>query len=454
MKNTIKILGVIALVAGIGFSFAACDEGGGGDGQSATYTGTAGGETYKLKITKGKERYTAKSGDAYELTAGKKKSKGSVKSVESDLLYLLPDNAETPFTANVEGKGLTALNGKIKWTEGDETDAPGTLTVASPSKPSNPGGGGSMKWIVVNDVPFGAKDIYKIIYDNSMFVAVGRSGKMATSTDGIKWKAVDASSIFGDNTYDYIYAIAYGNGTFVAGGDTYHYGSKMATSPNGTTWTPVDVGNLPKDGIRAIAFGNGVFVAGGCDYSNGKYVSKMATSPNGTTWTPLDVSSLFASGNKDDSIRSIFFLNGMFVAGGQNGKIATSTNGTSWTVADVSNIFGTEPIFAIAYGNNMFVAGGEEGKIAYSTNGTNWSSVDVTNIFSVGGMTTEIHTIAYGNKKFIAAGNLRKMATSTNGTTWTAVDVSTFDNFNTIAYGNGKFVVGCSGGYIGYLSDK
>ena len=406
MKNTIKILGVIALVAGIGFSFAACDEGGGGDGQSATYTGTAGGETYKLKITKGKERYTAKSGDAYELTAGKKKSKGSVKSVESDLLYLLPDNAETPFTANVEGKGLTALNGKIKWTEGDETDAPGTLTVASPSKPSNPGGGGSMKWIVVNDVPFGAKDIYKIIYDNSMFVAVGRSGKMATSTDGIKWKAVDASSIFGDNTYDYIYAIAYGNGTFVAGGDTYHYGSKMATSPNGTTWTP------------------------------------------------LDVSSLFASGNKDDSIRSIFFLNGMFVAGGQNGKIATSTNGTSWTVADVSNIFGTEPIFAIAYGNNMFVAGGEEGKIAYSTNGTNWSSVDVTNIFSVGGMTTEIHTIAYGNKKFIAAGNLRKMATSTNGTTWTAVDVSTFDNFNTIAYGNGKFVVGCSGGYIGYLSDK
>jgi len=43
MKNTIKVLGIIALVVAIGFSFAACGDGGGGGGGGGGGSGSGGG---------------------------------------------------------------------------------------------------------------------------------------------------------------------------------------------------------------------------------------------------------------------------------------------------------------------------------------------------------------------------------------------------------------------------
>jgi len=108
--------------------------GGGGGPQTATYTGTSGGQTYTLKITKGKARYTAQTGDDYVLTAGSKKSAGKVDSVSSGELTLKPSNATDTFTANVSGSSITTLKGTIKWTDGSTDTAPGALTG---------GGGGS-----------------------------------------------------------------------------------------------------------------------------------------------------------------------------------------------------------------------------------------------------------------------------------------------------------------------
>jgi hypothetical protein len=137
MKNLFKLIGFIALVAVIGFSMAACGGGGDGDGgNSVTYTGTADGTTYTLKIIEKKARYTAKEGDDYVLTAGKQQSRGSVENVEGDTFTLQPDNADTPFTAKVSEGGLTKLDGTITWTDKKTVSAPGTLT------PKGSGGGG------------------------------------------------------------------------------------------------------------------------------------------------------------------------------------------------------------------------------------------------------------------------------------------------------------------------
>jgi hypothetical protein len=96
MKNmklkavTIKMLSIL-IVALIGFSFASCKEtaaGASGDQQTVTYTGISDGQTYTLKITENTVRYTAQSGDAYELTAGSKKSTGKVDKVENNVLTL------------------------------------------------------------------------------------------------------------------------------------------------------------------------------------------------------------------------------------------------------------------------------------------------------------------------------------------------------------------------------
>jgi hypothetical protein len=82
------------------------------------------------------------------------------------------------------------------------------------------------------------------------------SGKTTdSSASGGTWTAVKDSKL-GD---EFIYAIAFGNGKFVAG--TSH--GKMAYSSDGVTWTAVSDKKLGTDRIEGIAFGNGKFVAVG-----------------------------------------------------------------------------------------------------------------------------------------------------------------------------------------------
>jgi len=140
MKNKIKWFGIIAFIAVIGFSMAALSLtgcGGGDSGvplvlpigpQTAIYTGTSGGTTYTLKITENTARYAAQSGDAYELTAGSKRSAGKVNSVSGGVLTLKPSDVATTFTVTVLGISITALNGTITWTDNTTASAPGTLT--------------------------------------------------------------------------------------------------------------------------------------------------------------------------------------------------------------------------------------------------------------------------------------------------------------------------------------
>jgi len=138
MKNVFKLFGIIALAAIIGFSMAACggDDDGGGP-QTATYTGKSGNDTYTLKITENTARYSAQSGDAYELIFGTKKSTGTVNSVSGGTLNLQPSNALLAiFIAIISGNNLSALNGTITWTDNTTSPAPGELTTGG-----NQGGG-------------------------------------------------------------------------------------------------------------------------------------------------------------------------------------------------------------------------------------------------------------------------------------------------------------------------
>ena len=59
MKNTIKLLGIIALVAVIGFSFAACEVGGGDDGDDGNpFVGTWKSNSYNSYTFKADLSYT------------------------------------------------------------------------------------------------------------------------------------------------------------------------------------------------------------------------------------------------------------------------------------------------------------------------------------------------------------------------------------------------------------
>jgi len=137
MKNIIKLLGIAALVAIIGFSMIACGDGGGtGDPMPKVvmYTGTAGSDEYTLLITEAPENraaYTPMGGDKYVLTVGSKKSTGTVNLFESLVLTLKPASGGT-FTVTVHAtNGITAMSGTITWVGGGTDTAPATLSGGS-----------------------------------------------------------------------------------------------------------------------------------------------------------------------------------------------------------------------------------------------------------------------------------------------------------------------------------
>jgi len=136
-------------------------DGSGGSPQTQTYTGMADGQLYTLKITENTARYTAQSGDDYELTAGEKTSRGEVLSGGSNLT-LKPTNSSNTFTVTISGSNLTKMNGQITWTDLTVSAAPATLTIPS-------GGGGVGSLTLSGQVYTEDYDIEAIMNGGSMY---------------------------------------------------------------------------------------------------------------------------------------------------------------------------------------------------------------------------------------------------------------------------------------------
>jgi len=106
---------------------------------------------------------------------------------------------------------------------------------------------------------------YAVAWNGSVYCAVGSSGNVATSPDGVTWTA--RSGVTGNSS-----SIAWGSGVFVTtGGSMWPY-----SSPDGITWTQrVFSGS---DACEAVAYGNGQFIAM-------HWTMFTYTSPDGINWT-------------------------------------------------------------------------------------------------------------------------------------------------------------------------
>ena len=100
-------------------------------------------------------------------------------------------------------------------------------------------------------------------------------------------------------------------GLFVTVG---HSGT-ILTSSNGTSWTQRTSGT--SEYLQGVTYGNGLFVSVG-------YPSIILTSSNGTSWTQqrTSVTSYYLDG--------VIYGNGLFVSVGEEGIILTSSDGTTW----------------------------------------------------------------------------------------------------------------------------
>jgi hypothetical protein len=283
-------------------------------------------------------------------------------------------------------------------------------------------------WTAASDVEgaFGRSQIWDIAYGNGRFVAVGDDGKMAYSSDGRTWTAIQPGYGARQSKFtNAIRGIAWGGNEFIAVG----YDTRMAYSDNGLNWNGWDESLVGGNSILCITYGGNRFVAGG---DNGKIIYMH----DGGNWTGVGESRF---GEK--SILALAWGDNVYVAAGQDGQIAWSNDAANWDYVDGN--FGGAFIRGLAWGNNYFVAAGDSGKIARSPNGREWESIS-----SPFGANSGIQSVAFGGGIFIAVGHDGKMARSADGLVWTAIEPGNGDSQNKFAgnwelravgYGGGKF---------------
>ena len=254
-------------------------------------------------------------------------------------------------------------------------------------------------------------------------VAAGALGYAAPSGGGPDLLQFFATTLPSNSLW---YAVAFGNGTFVAVAS----GSTAAaySTNGGVTWTAAVTPNAT--GYDAITFGGGAFVA----VASGSTAAAYSTN-GGVTWTAV----VMPSANGYDAIA---YGGGAFVAvsSGFNTTAYSTNGGVTWTAGTAPNAGGYG---AIAFGGGAFVAvQSATTAAAYSTNGgATWTPVVMP---SANGY----NAIAYGGGAFVAvayaAPGAAYAAYSTNGgVTWTASpqSLTIMGPLTSMAYGNGTFVV-------------
>ncbi|HTT59250.1 MAG TPA: hypothetical protein VMF33_04315 [Acidimicrobiales bacterium] len=192
-------------------------------------------------------------------------------------------------------------------------------------------------------------------FADDLFVAVSSLGTIATSPNGLAW-----TERFWRPLDDFT-SITYGDGKFIAVDANQ---GNVVMSLNGRSWsdifqpltggTPAPTGGLH---LGAVAYGNGNFVAFGDSSSGAGYV---ATSVFGYSWT------LHQYSPAQEVDAATFGCDAFVAAGNSSGStspILSSVTGATWTAASVATL-SASTWTSVGFGANQYVAVDDNGDIA------------------------------------------------------------------------------------------
>jgi len=332
---------------------------------------------------------------------------------------------------------------------------------------------------------------WDIIHTGTEFVAVGTSGNVVSSGDGISWATTPSGFT------QTMMAVGYGNGRFVSTGsnsssDTGHVwtspdgrvwtdhfsgyeefmydmeaigsryfitGGKIITSTNGTDWTAAH--DATGWSIQSLAYGDDVYVAGF------QFGTSLRSADGGTTWramtSPVDSDitgiaynpalGLFTGVCSNGQVLSASPANDYWVttshaliAGlrdvtydpGTGSQLLVGYSGTIATIDNAGVLSTVSPLTSsglsgVAVAGSTYVAVGDNGTVITSLNsGATWQTVT-----SATGET--LLDVEYGNGLWMAGGYFGALITSPDGVNWTDASGS-FSHVYGITYGDGKFV--------------
>ncbi|CAN5159328.1 hypothetical protein BH09BAC4_BH09BAC4_05180 [soil metagenome] len=254
-------------------------------------------------------------------------------------------------------------------------------------------------------------------------------GNVATSTDGVTWKALSS----GTNTY--LMAVRCLQGKFFVVGED----ATIRSSPTGFNWKPVTLD--PTTALHGAAFGNGRYVAVGANLTTyNAYRANLAiTSADGVNYTVGET----IHPNGAQQFNDVAFGNGLFAAVGEDALIQTSTDGKVW---EFRQLVAGKTLNAVAYGGGQFIAIGENGFLARSNDGKIWNSINT-------GLAKNFKGISYANGQFTAVGQAGAIATSSNGLIWVIQPSITDKQLKSVTWGNGKWVAVGYDGVVLYKID-
>ncbi len=157
--------------------------------------------------------------------------------------------------------------------------------------------------------------LFRVIWTNQTFMAVGDGGTILHSPDGITWTQVNAG------TSVMLYGLTWSGTQYIVVGAA----NTILSSPDGITWTSQFSGG---GGIvfYSVAWSGTGYVAVGQDNTNSKTV--ICNSADGITWTNNGF--VVSGGN----LNTVIWANHQYVAVGKvSGAplILTSPNGRDWT---------------------------------------------------------------------------------------------------------------------------
>lgn len=253
--------------------------------------------------------------------------------------------------------------------------------------------------------------LWSIAYGSGQWIAVGESGTILSSVDGITW-----SSRVSGYTSRWLVSVGYGASTWVVVGES----GLILTSSDGSSWTARTSGTTSR--INGVTYGGGRWIAVAES-------GELLTSTDSRTWTKLSPST--------DRLRGITYSYGQFVITGDNGLIRTTIDSTDYSSNLLPSGFFVE---SVIYGRKTFVAVGEDGYVISSPDAVTWNNVK-------SGTTSYLRGVTFFNGQFVAVGTSGVVLTAPSpDSAWTARQTGSTATLTAVASSDATIVaVGSSG---------
>jgi hypothetical protein len=283
----------------------------------------------------------------------------------------------------------------------------------------------------LSNLPYGFWDV---VWDGTVFVAVGDDGAILTSSDGIDWAKKESGT---EATLTAV--AAFGSDIVAVGNDI------VLSTDHGDSWTVKY--RSDSEAFEAVALNSSQYVVGGFDYERTTEII-MISEDRGATWEVVD-----EDPDQDFPIGDLAYGNGTFVATTwtsppHGGRVKVSANGREWNEIPVAEGDEAKRYGMVVHDGNQFAVAGYSG-VSMSWDGLNWTqkqtpllnfdflsaATDGSKLIFAGGFGSIIMGV-YALESHWPAG----IASTDGGATWEFFGIDEGYLSLGMAFGNGRFV--------------